>query len=98
MAITFIPEETFILHFIIPVRRPSHGTIIFYLDTLTLKYDIYLKSFNLGCYLLMVVPKRALVLTTILFAVGVGYFVIGLSQISSLFSYRLIVENKDHYF
>ena len=29
---------------------------------------------------------------------GVGYFVIGLSHISSLFSYRLIVENRDHYF
>ena len=47
----------------------------------------------------MVVAKQALLLlTTIVFAVGVGYFVIGLGQISSLFSYRLIVENKDHYF
>ena len=79
VAITFIPEETFILHFIIPVRRPSHGTIIVYLDTLTWKFDIFFNSFNLGCYLLMVVPKRAsLLLTTFLFAVGVGYFVIGL--------------------
>ena len=77
----------------------SHGTIIFYLDTLTLKFDIFFKSFNIGCYLLMAVAKRAsLLLTTILFAVGVGYFVIGLSQISSLFYYRLIVDNKDHYF
>ena len=71
----------------------------FYLDTLTLQFDLFLKSFNIGCYLLMVVAKRAsLLLTTIVFAVGVGYFVIGLSQISSLFSYRLIAENKDHYF
>ena len=71
----------------------------FYLDTLTLQFDLFLKSFNIDCYLSMVVAKRAsLLLTTIVFAVGVGYFVIGLSQISSLFSYRLIVENKDHYF
>ena len=73
----------------------------FYLDTLTLQFDLFLKSFNIGCYLLMVFAKRAsLLLTTIVhvFAVGVGYFAIGLSQISSLFSYRLIVENKDYYF
>ena len=73
----------------------------FYLDTLTLQFDLFLNSFNIGCYLLMIVAKRAsLLLTTIVFAavgVTVGYFVIGLSQISSLFSYRLIVENEDHY-
>ena len=61
----------------------------FYLDTLTLQFDLFLKSFNIGCYLLMVVAKRAsLLLTTIVFAVGV----------SSLFSYRFIVENKDNFF
>ena len=94
-----VPEETFILHLFIPVRRPFTWYHNFYLDTLTLKFDLFLKSFSLGCYLLMVVAKRALLLlTTILFVVGVGYFVIGLSHISSLFSYRLSVENKDHYF
>ena len=32
----------------------SHGTIIFDLVTLTLKFDLLLKNFNIGCYLVIV--------------------------------------------
>ena len=37
----------------------SHGTIIFDLVTLTLNFDLLLKNFNLGCYLVMVAARRA---------------------------------------
>ena len=37
----------------------SHGTIIFDLVTLTLKFDLLLKNFNLCCYLVMVAAWRA---------------------------------------
>ena len=37
----------------------SHGTIIFDLVTLTLNFDLHLKNFNLGCYLVMVAAQRA---------------------------------------
>ena len=37
----------------------SHGTITFDLVTLTLKFDLFLKNFNLGCYLVMVAARRA---------------------------------------
>ena len=42
------------------VTRPSHGYIIFYLLILTLKFDLRLKYFNLGCYLVIVAARRAL--------------------------------------
>ena len=37
----------------------SHGTISFYHLTLTLKFDLLLKNFNRGCYLLVVAAWRA---------------------------------------
>ena len=37
----------------------SHGTISFDLVTLTLNFDLLLKNFNLGCYLVMVAARRA---------------------------------------
>ena len=37
----------------------SHGTVIFYLVTWSLKFDLLLKNFNLGCYLVMVAAQRA---------------------------------------
>ena len=38
----------------------SHGTVIFDLSILTLKFDILLKNFDIGCYLVMVAARRAL--------------------------------------
>ena len=35
----------------------SHGTVIF--DLVTLKFDLILKNFNLGCYSVMVAAQRA---------------------------------------
>ena len=37
----------------------SYGTIIFDLVTLTLNFDLLLKNFNLGCYLVKVAARRA---------------------------------------
>ena len=37
----------------------SHGSIIFYLVTLTLKFDLLLKNFNHGFYLVMVAARQA---------------------------------------
>ena len=37
----------------------SHGTIIFDLVTLTLKFDLLLKNFNHGFYLVMVAARLA---------------------------------------
>ena len=38
----------------------SHGTILFGLVTLTLKFDLLLVNFNIGCYLVMVAVRTLL--------------------------------------
>ena len=43
----------------IPCDKTFGGTIIFYLLTLTLKFDLLLKNSNLGGYLVMVAARWA---------------------------------------
>ena len=65
LAITFKPEEvglsycTCVSH----VTDLSRGNIIFHLVTLTLKIELLLKNFNLGCYLVMVAARLLFTLT-----------------------------------
>ena len=63
LAITFKPE---VIGFHIAQLYSlwhglSHGTIIFGLVTLTLKFDPLVKNFNLGCYLMMVAAQLCFV-------------------------------------
>ena len=48
LAITFLPEEMGLSYCTCVLQDLSHGAIIFDLVTLTLKFDILLKNFNLG--------------------------------------------------
>ena len=63
LAITFFPEEiglsycTLILYSL--WKDLSHGAVIFDLVTLTLKFDLLLKNFNHGFYLVMVAARGA---------------------------------------
>ena len=52
-------DRAFILHMCIPCDKInlSHGTIIFDLVTLTLKFDLLLKNFNHDFFLLMAAAR-----------------------------------------
>ena len=49
-----ISDRAFILHVCIPCDNTFYHNL-----TLTLKFDLLMKNFNLGCYLVMVAARRA---------------------------------------
>ena len=61
MAIPFLPQmiELSYCTCLFLVTRPFTWYPNFCLVTLTLKFDLLLKNFNLGCYLMMVAARRA---------------------------------------
>ena len=61
LVITFSAEviELHIVHVYCLWQDLSHGTVIFDLVILTLKFDLFLKSFNHGFYLIIVAARRA---------------------------------------